>query len=343
MRPRIDLFLIRDNLRQCLETTYFSGKLHTFTTRLLDAIEHVLKNQTTLSEDIVRAFAYYALSANRYLSGSTTKKSPYEVEYCLKAALPKWTQRDFLITTALTDERDFHFRPTDPWGFIKTALPSFDTQGFDPLLVQLGVPRIYSHKPLYCIPLYHELGHFVDIASGVTNLSLLLQPSNSAPETNHRLEHFADLFAASYVGRSSIRALETIAPNNPTSGTHPSTGDRVALVEDFLAGKNSGLIVLFQTCLTQLNLPQLSIEFRVPNLKDAFDDVRTYSVADDKELHGIFDAAWSYFEMALNSRSAPWIKARTSDDEIEKIINDLTEKSIRNASIKKRWVGGVTS
>jgi hypothetical protein len=74
--------------------------------------------------DIVRAFASHALSANRYLAGSTTKESPYEIEYRLQAVIPKWSKRDCLITTALTDERDFHFRPTDPWAFVKTALPT---------------------------------------------------------------------------------------------------------------------------------------------------------------------------------------------------------------------------
>jgi hypothetical protein len=334
------LFLVRDSLRQYAETTYFSGNLHLFTTRMLDVIEHVLQNQNILNQDVVRMFAGHALSANRYLAGSTTKESPYEIEYCLQIALRKWTQRDCIIVTALTDEKDFHFRPSDPWAFVKAALPTFDTKGFDPLLVQLGVPRIYSHKPLYCIPLYHELGHFVDVAGGASNLSLLIQPPTSPYDQLHRMEHFADLFAACYVGRSSIRALEIIAPANPTTPTHPSTVDRVSLVDDFLSGKQTGLIPLLQTCLQHLKLPPLSIEFAVPSISQSFDDVRPYRIADNKELHGLFHAAWLYFENALDNRSAPWIKTDSSDAEIEAVINDLTEKSIRNASIRERWASG---
>lgn len=168
MRPNIELFLVRESLQNSQETTYFSGRLHTFTARLIDAINYVLLNQVALGPDVVRIFTRQAIGANRYLAGSTTKDSPYEIEYCLQAVLQKWSSRDCLITTALTDERDFHFRPNDTWNFVKTALPAFDTKGFDPLLVQLGVPRMYSHKPLYCVPLYHEIGHFIDVSKGIS-------------------------------------------------------------------------------------------------------------------------------------------------------------------------------
>jgi hypothetical protein len=339
LRPRIDLFLVRDSLRDYLETTYFSGKLHTFTARLIEAIEYVLDNQGSLNPDVVRDFSYHALTANRYLAGSTTKESPYELEYCLRAVLRKWSKRDCLITTALTDGRDFHFYPVDPWDFVKTALPKFDTKGFDAPLVQLGVPRIYSHKPLFCVPLYHELGHFVDISNSVVDLSVLLEPTTTPRELSHRREHFADVFAAAYVGESSIRALETIAPNHPTTYSHPATADRVAMVREFLNGRSTPLIALLQRCLAQLGLPSLQIEYTSPAIRDAFDDIRTFRVGPESELHGLFNSAWKYFEDALDNKTPSWASGMT-DAEIERVVNDLTEKSIRNASIRERWSSG---
>lgn len=339
MRPRIDLFLVRDSLRDYLETTYFSGKLHTFTARLIEAIEYVLDNQSSLNPDVVRDFSHHALTANRYLAGSTTKESPYELEYCLRGVLRKWSKRECLITTALTDGRDFHFYPVDPWDFVKTALPSFDTKGFDAPLVQLGVPRIYSHKPLFCVPLYHELGHFVDISNGVVDLSVLVAPAVLPSSLSHRREHFADLFAAAYVGASNTRALETIAPNHPTTATHPATADRVAMVREFLNGRSTPLIALLQGCLAQLGLPVLKIEYTTPTIGDAFDDIRTFRVRSEGELHGLFDSAWRYFEDALDKKAPPWSSGMT-DAEIERIVNDLTEKSIRNTSIRERWSSG---
>jgi hypothetical protein len=329
-------------LRQCVESTYFNSRLHYFTVRFIEAIDYVIENQTTINADIVRAFSSHALSTNRYLAGSTTKESPYEIEYCLQTAIQKWTKRESLITTALTEERNFHFRPADPWNFIRSAIPSFDLKSFDPVLVQLGVPRIYRHKPLYCVPLYHELGHFVDISNGVTNLSVLIQPVSSQDEFHHRLEHFADLFAACYVGKASIRALETIAAGHHTTPTHPATAARVALVEDLLEGRSNPLVALFQTCLQQLSLAPLTKEFSAPDISSHFDDVLTYKTTTYEELHGLFESAWLYFENALDNRSPPWIKPDTNDGDIERVINDLTEKSIRNASVRERWQHGAT-
>ena len=40
--------------------------------------------------------------------------------------------------------------------------------------------------------------------------------------------------------------------------------------------------------------------FTAPTLKQSFDDVRTYRIADMSELHGIFKSAWN---MALPRRS----------------------------------------
>jgi hypothetical protein len=340
LRPKIDLYLLRDSLSECAEITYFSGGLHEFTTRLIDAINHVLANATTYGPDIVRAFALNVRAAERYLSGSTTKESPYEIEYCLKAALRTRTTREFLITTALTEDQNFHFLPSDPWQFIKKTITRFDAKGFDALLVQLGVPKIYSHKPIYCIPLYHELGHFVDFTTGITQFSLLKNPGLHPTNLFHRREHFADLFAACYVGSSSIRTLETIALGAAASLTHPATTDRVALVNKFLTGQTGGLIDAFQHSLSLLGGVPLSVVYRAPDVKQPFDDIRPYHIADSPELHGIFESAWTYLADALDNRSPPWVKPAFSESEIERVVNDLAEKSIRNMSIRERWASG---
>jgi hypothetical protein len=340
LRPKVDLYLLRDSLAESAETTYFSGKLEEFTTHLIAAIDHVLANEGMYGPDTIRAFAFHVRNAERYLSGSTTKESPYEIEYCLNAALRGRTKREFLITTALTENQNFHFLPSDPWDFIKKTISGYDTRGFDAVLVQLGVPKIYSHKPLYCIPLYHELGHFVDIEHSVTPLSLLISPALPPVTPRHRAEHFADLFGACYVGTSSIKTLETIAPRAPSSATHPATSDRITLIQRFLASQPDPLIDLFQNALARLGMGPLQTVFQPPDLKAVFDDIRPYQIADQAELHGIFETAWDYLEDALETRAPPWVKPNTGDGEVERVINDLTEKSIRNMSVKERWASG---
>jgi hypothetical protein len=333
---------LRDSLVASAEITYFSGRLHLFTTRLIEAIDHVLANAATYAPDTVRAFASHIRSAERYLSGSTTKDAPYEIEYCLRHALSARIKREFLITTALTDDQDFHFLPSDPWQFIVKTISGYDAKGFDALLVQLGVPRIYCHKPIFCIPLYHELGHFVDVHYRLTDYSLLAHASVHPSSQSHRHEHFADLFAACYVGSSSIETLKTIAPNNPTTSTHPSTADRVVLVEKLLSGQNDPLIEMFRGVMAKLGAGSLGPEFKAPTVKQSFDDIRTYRIADIPELHGIFESAWNYLSDALDTRSPPWVKSTFTEGDIEKVVNDLTEKSVRNKSIRERWASGAT-
>ena len=261
------------------------------------------------------------------------------MEYCLKAILPHWVKRESLITTAITAGQDFHFLPADPWAFIKKTITGFDTGGFDPLLVLIGVPRLYAHKPLYCTPLYHELGHFVDMTLGVTRLSLLIDRPAHVALIAHRHEHFADLFAACYVGRASVAPLKTIAPNAPASPTHPSTNDRVAVVEDFLKGNPSQIFQLFQQCVSNLNAPALTVMHDAPDLRTPLDDIRPYVIQSERELHGIFESGWNYLADALDQHVPAW-STSLPDADIERIINDLIEKSIRNHSILERWSHG---
>jgi hypothetical protein len=133
--------------------------------------------------------------------------------------------------------------------------------------------------------------------------------------------------------------LETIAPNHPTTYSHPATTDRVAMVREFLNGRSTPLIALLQRCLAQLGSPSLKIEYTSPAIRDAFDDIRTFRVGPESELHGLFDSARKYFEDALDNKAPSWASGMT-DAEIERIVNDLTEKSIRNASIREMWSGG---
>lgn len=94
MRPEIDLSLLRDNLVELNETSYFSSRLNEFNAKLVEAIDHVLSNAATYGARTVYAFAVHVHHAERYLAGSTIKDAPYELEYCLKTALPRWVTRE---------------------------------------------------------------------------------------------------------------------------------------------------------------------------------------------------------------------------------------------------------
>lgn len=357
MRSRTDLYLLRDAIAQLEETTYFSRRLHEFTQKVIEVIDYVLRNTSQIAPAIVDGFRRTMHETYVYLAGSTTKEAPYEMEYCLQKALAPWVTRETIITTALTNHHDFHFAPADPWSFVKQYLPGYATNGYDPLLVQLGLPRLYRHKPIYCLPLYHELGHFVDEQYGVTNLSAVLDPNMLATghlnfpattplaqrdkiERNHRKEYFCDLFGAAYAGRAFVETLETIAAGAPPMPSHPATAERIKLVDDFLGGRNTPITDVFQHSLKQQGLPALTARFQLPAIDACYGDLRPYRVRDERELHGTLGAAWTYLGNCLDARGAPWIRTGMTDADIERIVNDLTEKTLRNASIRERWSSG---
>lgn len=341
MRPRIDLSLIRQSLRLLNDSTFFDRRLHDFTEHLIAAIDHVLAGASQYDRAIVMQFAGLMRRVQSYLAGSTTNEIPYEVVYCLNNALAPWVNRETIIVTSLTEGHNFHLLPVDPWNFIRTAITGYDTGGFNILLVMIGVPRLYSHKPVFCVPLFHELGHFVDVAHKISDLTILRNSAAVAPsgadELAHRREFFADLFSSCFVGYAGIEALTAIAANNPASYTHPSTIDRVKVVSDFLSQASNPIVDMFTDAVSALGLPSLTIVSSKADLTADFDDLRTFGSSNIKEVFGIFESAWHYMFNAIDNGRNPWGLASVRETDIETLVNDLTEKSIRNYALRVAW------
>jgi hypothetical protein len=343
LRADVNLRLLQSSLTSLAATPYFSREVLRFSDYLCGVIEHALSRVPPTPDPTLRSLASFIWFAHQYLSGSISRESPYEIQFCLEAALKEWAKKECIITTALLDRPyDFHFLPADPWQDIRALFPNFDTANFDPVLVLMGLPRLYKHKPVFCIPLYHELGHFVDRHWGVTNFVLLrtLTGALGSPvrlTAKHWAEHFSDLFAACYVGFSSVDCLKMISPNDPASPTHPATADRFALVKAFLAGESDPRIEAIQSSLKVLGAPPLAIRFIQPNIDDSFDDLRPGRLNSISELHGLFESAWAYFLRVAGLPVAPWSGRPTKIDELERIVNDLTEKTIRNFAVQRMW------
>lgn len=343
MHPQTDLSLLLESLSQLSKTPYFNKGLEAHTKALIDVVEHVLSASPRYDDAIVAALADKVWLTHRYLQGSTTKESPYEVEYCLRFAIAEWLPFKCLVTTALTDEKDFHLKVGDPWDFVQTMITGYAKPLPESRLVFIGVPRLYKDMPLFCCALYHELGHFVDVIGELTETTLLLHPiKDDTPEKYHapmiayRREHFADLFAACYVGSAIGDSLHAISPQGPMSLTHPSTEQRLDVIRSFVAGEDVDVLAMFQDALARRGFPALVRRFEIPNIEPAFDDIRPHVLTGERQLHGIFPAGWSYLAKALGGSGAPWTKGAKSI-ELTRIVNDLAEKSIRNASVRQLW------
>lgn len=342
MHPRTDLALLHESLSQLSTTPYFNRALERQVTSLVELIEHVLKKSPAYDETIVRALVDKVWVTHRYLQGSTTKESPYEIEYCLRSAISEWLPGEHLLTTALTDERDFHLNYGDPWDYVRTTIPGFP-QVPESRLIFVGVPRLYKYLPLFCSALFHELGHFIDLKYELTQATMLLypppKPSLADILEQHRREYFADIFAASYVGRAISESLRSISPEAQPSFSHPATDTRLEFIEDFLTGEANQEVDMWRDVLDRRKLPPLVSRFQLPAIEPAFDDIRPVSITGDAELFGLFPSGWSYMTNAIHGSGPDWSRGATQL-EIVRIVNDLTEKSIRNASIRKLWESG---
>jgi hypothetical protein len=350
----VNLHILAKRFTQLSRSAFFDPAFRQFAQRTIDAIYHVLENQARYPDDVVRQFEGQVWRVTQFVSGSRSKDAPHETQYVLKKALRDWISKEVLVSSAALEEFNFFLNTEDVWEFIARSINQFDTEGYQPLVVRIGSPEAYKHRPLFCTPLFHELGHFVDHYFEVSKFSLLLNHPEPLPPNitaaqwqfvnlRHRMEHFADLFGACYCGYASNKSLLAIAPSNGDSPTHPATFRRVAVVDDFLQGRANSAVDILQDACERRTGKRLVPRFRLPNLASSFNEVLTYRIQGDDELYGMFSAGWDYLHDQITFKTAPWIEVGTGVPEIEKTINDLVEKSIRNFEIRERWDDGVAN
>lgn len=350
MTPIVNLHILAKRFSELSRSAYFDSAFKDFAERTAKAIAHVIDNPNQYPDDVIRQFEAHVWRVMQFVSGSRTNDAPHETQYVLRKALKHWLNKDVLVSSASLEDLNFFLNTEDLWEFIELALSKFDAEGYKPLFVRIGSPLAYKHKPVFCVPLFHELGHFVDHYYEITKSSLLLHAPGPIPpgatinqqqwqfvNHRHRMEHFADIFAACYCGEASKKSLQAIAPNNPDSPTHPSTAKRITLIDTFLNGNTDSMIDLLQNATNARTQQILSRKFLTPDINAAFDNVLTYKISNEAELFGIFPASWEYLFKQIDNRTAQWIDNNITTHGIELTINDLTEKTIRNFEVTERW------
>ena len=344
MNVDVDLALLRSSFAQLAQTPFFRPVLSDVARYFVDVIDYA--NAGQYQEEIRRPLAQRLWIINKYLSGSATGEMPYEIEYCLSRALGDWLTEGLIVTT-LNPDQEFHFLPSDTIGYIQDALAPKTPRPIKARLAPMSVPRMYRNHPVYCAPLYHELGHFIDSVYGIAELSLIRDTSRdlvsyaqARRDLLHRSEHFCDLFAAQYVGLVSSQVLSELASSRSESHTHPATDDRIQLIETFLGGGEDPRIDLLNRALAEMQLPELKVRYAPVPVDLAFDDVRPVRLGSEAELHGLFPAAWSYLEGVRRGENPAWSgRPNMSYAEKNAVINGLVEKSIRNFAIIQAWPG----
>lgn len=350
-----NLQLLDRKLQSLRDTAYFNQRVLHYADSLRAIIAKLVDPAVKL-DDAIRVFVGAQVwDATEFIAGSAPRLQPYEMVYGLQCAVTEWFAaqkhgvKPPLIMTSLIQEANFYFKSISP--DFDDVLRNHLSTSIDYEIVQIKLPEVYRQKPLYSVALYHELGHFIDqrfvIAQNVEVLCpTLALPSMSAPVATmttmerasrlfHLREYFADLFAACYCGSAIKRFLEGFAPSNGPSYSHPATYDRIQVVHSLLTGTKHTLIDAFNLALKARAQPLLQARFSRPTLDACFDAIRPVPITSDAEVHGVLDAAWAYLDRAAERNTEPW---KSLDDlEIERVINDLVEKSIRNRMILEQW------
>lgn len=356
MRSVINLRILEKEFSQLSESAYFDVGFREFVVKSTQVIQHVLAELSYYPEPVVKAFEQHLWNARKFIKGTRSSDAPYEVQYALKAALSDWIPEPALMSYAALEDMNFFLNTNDLWVFINGSLDKFDSNGYSPLVVRIGTPDIFKHRPTFCTPLFHELGHFIDLYLKISESSMILDkpvvPSGILPhqmpkymqmQLMHRMEHFADVLAACYCGDALNHTLGYLAKDQPASETHPATSERIATVSDFLNGIDRPVVKILKNAVSRRASNTLESKYEVPEIFQNFNDVLTYPVESRAELFGLFQASWTYLEMQLDQPTASWIDQATSEFVIEKTVNDLTEKSLRNFEVKQRWLDVATS
>jgi hypothetical protein len=353
-----NLQLLDSKLQDLFDTTYFDQRVRRYIGSLRQIIRKLTDPGINLDDTIREFIGSQVWSATEFIAGCAPRLQPYEMVYGLHCAIREWFAaqkhggvRDPLIATSLLQEPNFYFKSVNPT--FEKFLQAYLREGIEFEIVQIALPDIYRRKPLYSVALYHELGHFLDTRFSISeNVDVitpaLTLPGMSAPTSSmtyqetitrlyHLREYFADAFAACYCGSAIKRFLEGFAPNSGPSPTHPATYNRIQVIQAVLTDTPHSLLNLnaFNLALSARAQPQLRKRFSRPPVDSCFDAMRPVPMTSDAEVHGILDAAWAYLDKASERTAEPWL--HLSDLEIERTINDLVEKSIRNRMILEQW------
>lgn len=354
--------MLHRQLDELAETPYFSADLDSFINQLREILDRLLAKleppSPSIDLEVARLIGHNVWELTQFLTGSTTKQVPYEVVYAIERAAAQWTHRRLLITTAIVQEANFFFKGGSQgfFGVVESELGV--TIDAEP--VQIALPYIYRHKPLFCIPLFHELGHYVDVANDIIKTTLLQSPDDQGPDLPelktggeigaldgeermlwaeiveaHRREYFADVFSASYVGYAAREFLVQFCGDEPVAKSHPSTKARFAVMDDFLNGRPNAIVDMFQAALRARGLGALDKRYAASDANTTFASVRPCLPKSDKEVFGLFQDGWTFLHRTWATRSPNY--ASLAEAEVERVVNDLTEKSIRNRIVTEDW------
>lgn len=280
-----------------------------------------------------------------FLDYSSSSEIPKHLIFCLNTVLDEWitqgSENYFVVISHNKSSHDFAIRAMDEAQMVKCNLYFEELFALNhrQSLIQISKPKFLFDDYLASVPVYHEMGHFIDKNYQIVRnlfLRTTFKPDKVNGErkemVNHYSEHFSDIFAAQYIGRSAIEPLTYISNNDKKSTfTHPSNAKRIEVVDAFLSGTGSAEAMEIVNDLKAITQERVSRELKIRNQKlaqDPFQTLKPYKVSSLDQLHTLFLLGW---ENWLNEDSN--IRKRFPDSmiccqKINKIIKDTIELSM---------------
>ena len=342
----LELCKVCNQLDSLKGNDYSNPSLETYQENLFQLFDkisfeiHNKKNELlTLSAELdllTRCLAFISLSV-QFLEDSVFNYIPFETVFCLEKALKDWVDDELTIVTSLKKD-SFGFDPSlsiDKSAIFQIISARFEIN-FSKKLIQIAIPKHDISDYFFSVVLYHELAHFIDMKYKISESILLveypdIEEEDEEKKLNHIREHFADLFCAQYIDDCFLKYLLHVAEYDGESYTHPSTGDRIDVVEDFISETPNDIVT--QIIKATKEISNKEIKKRYSKLK-SYDDFYNYIppiIESDAQLHGLFIAGWDIW---FNHREKI---AEKNIIKSFKYLNNLIEKSISNYMVTTQW------
>ncbi|HEY4193941.1 MAG TPA: hypothetical protein VGM63_00280 [Mucilaginibacter sp.] len=271
-----------------------------------------------------------------FLDYKNENEIPKRLIFCLNRVLDDWiatsTNEYFIVVSYNKTPDQFFIRAYDEEQLrsIKLSLKYLFNIEYTQSLIQISKPKFLFNDYLSSVPLYHELGHFIDKNYQITK-SLSKEPGFTGLDftETHFSEFFADIFAAQYIGKSSTAPLDELKKTSST--THPSNAQRVEVVNTFIDGTGSTWsmkIVKELNRICEIRTAGRKLEIRFEELKNEenpFISLTPQIIGSSKKLHSLFNLGWQHW---LNLDS-PVRKKYTRYSDCSYVINKLIRDSVK--------------
>lgn len=301
-----------------------------------------------------RLLLHHIAQEIEFLDFRSIKEVPKKLIKCLRLVRDEWLDEPNHFTIVFSNNSKslmhyytlpFDVGKLDDLNHVCSALHL--EENYKHGLIHISQPRFFINDFLSSIPVYHEMGHFIDNIYGISE-----HASNNLPNTlskhlqirgkerlNYIREHFANIFAAQYLSNSIIKKIDysCLREDEKTSGnlTHPSIIDRISIVNTSLtnSGPDEDFEIIDQLkestkFKTGLKSGEKELLVRQVELKiNPFTSEKAVKLEKKSEVHTLFFEGWNSFNDSVSYKNK-YPEPLKRLNKINLLINKTLDKTL---------------